>query len=245
MTTRNYSVNETSKLIKRTLTAAFPGVKFSVRLDKYSMGCSIDASWTDGPTDKQVKAILDRFDGQGFDGMTDCSYYCGDRMFKGERVDFHSGYVRGGRKYSRAFMQTVAERVCREIPGVSAPEIHAEYGGFTTGHDLRVPYQFWGHWLQSCDGKEHLTACDLMSSKHILAHDSHEGEYLTRLIDKVMGATSLKPTAEPVELPEYIDVQAEARTGRASFEAKMRKFEGHEVLAVEDAAIISFEGGLQ
>ena len=47
---KTIDVNECSKLIKRTLKAAFPGVKFSVRLDKYSGGHSIDASWTDGPT---------------------------------------------------------------------------------------------------------------------------------------------------------------------------------------------------
>ena len=226
---RDYSVNETSKLIKRTLTTAFPDVKFSVRLDKYSMGCSIDASWTDGPTDAQVKAILDRFDGQGFDGMTDSTYYCGERMFKGERVDFHSGYVRGNRSYSAEFMRTVAARVTKEIPGVESPSIHPQYHGFTTGHDLRVPYQFHSHWLQS-EGRQHLTMCDMLSDRFILAHDSHEGEYLTRLIDKVMAATSLKPNAQPVELPEYIDVEAKASTGRAEFEEPMQKFAGHTVL---------------
>lgn len=228
---RYISVNETSKIIKRTLQAAFPDVKFSVRLDKYSGGSSIDASWTDGPTDKQVKAILDRFDGKGFDGMTDMSYDCGERMYKREKVDFHSGYVRGGRKYSREFTRLVAERVCLKIPNVTAPEIDAQYGHFTTGHDLRVPYQFWEHWLSSCgEGKVHLTAADMLSDKPILCHDSHEGEYLTRLIDKVMSATSLKPKALPVELPEYINVGEDANTGRADFEPPMKKFEGHEVL---------------
>ncbi len=242
---RTFTVNETSKLIKKTLQAAFPETKFSVRLDKYSMGCSIDALWTDGPTDKQVKAILDRFDGQGFDGMTDCSFYCGERMYKGEKVDFHSGYVRGGRSYSREFMAMVATRVTREIPGVEAPAMHEKYCCFTDGHDTRVPYQFWGHWLSSREGREHLTMCDLLSNRHILAHDSHEGEYLTRLIDKVMAATSLKPHAESVELPEYINIEAEASTGRASFETPMPKFEGHEEFESERKAWAEFEGPIQ
>lgn len=235
---RTIDVNETSKIIKRTLNIAFPDVKFSVRLSKYSMGHSIDASWTDGPTGKQVKAILDRFDGQGFDGMTDCSFYCGERMYYGERVDFHSGYVRGARSYSREFMQLIAARVCREIEGVDPPALHEKYTCFATDHDTRVPYQFWDHWLE---GKQHLTMCDLLSSRYILAHDSHEGEYLTRLIDKVMAAVSLKPVACAVELPVYIDIQAKASTGRASFEEPMRKFESHEVLNAESRAIAEFE----
>ena len=244
---RTYDVNETSKLIKKTLQSAFPDVKFSVRLSKYSGGHSRGASWTDGPTDEQVKTILDRFDGQGFDGMTDCSFYCGERTYKGERVDFHSGYVRGERTYSREFMRTIAERVCSEIPGVEAPALHEKWACFATGHDLRVPYQFWQHWLESCSDvrREHLTMCDILGTGFILAHDSHEGEYLTRLIDKVMAATSLKPHAEPVELPEYINIAEPASTGRASFEEPMPKFEGHEEFDKERAAIAEFEGTIQ
>lgn len=237
---RDIDVNETSRIIKRTLTTAFPDVKFSVRLSKYSGGCSIDASWTDGPTDKQVKAIMDRFNGKGFDGMTDCSFYCGERMYYGEKVDFHSGYVRGGRKHSPEFMRLIAARVAKEC-GEPVPEVHP-HGYLLSGHIDRVPFQFWHHWLESCQGKKHLTMCDLLSARPILAHDSHEGEYLSRLVDKVAGAVSLKPVACPVELPQYIDVAEKASTGRASFEAPMRKFEGHEVLDAELRAIAEFDG---
>jgi len=59
-------------MIRGALKAAFPKTVFSVRGKSYSMGHSIDVSWTDGPTGKQVKPILDRFESKGFDGMTDC-----------------------------------------------------------------------------------------------------------------------------------------------------------------------------
>lgn len=205
--TRSYSVNETSKIIKKTLRAAFPDTKFSVRLDKYSGGCSIDASWMDGPTDKQVKSILDRFDGKGFDGMTDCSYYCGERMYKGERVDFHSGYVRGGRSHSAELLRAVAARVAKEC-GVPAPEVN-ESGYLMSDHDTRVPFQWHPHWHEN----KPLTMCDILAGAPILAHDSHEGEYLNRLIDRIAAWVSLKPVALPVELPEYIDVHAEGQHG--------------------------------
>jgi hypothetical protein len=236
---RTVDVKECSTWIKRALREAFPDVKFSVRLSRYSGGHSIDVNWTDGPTDKQIKTILDRFDGEGFDGMTDCSYYCGERMFKGERIDLNSGYVRGGRSCSREFMRTVAARVCSEM-GIEPPALHEKYACFVGGHDTRVPFQFWNHWLHA-DGKEGLTLCDLLSKSPILAHDAHEGEYLTRLIDKVMACVSLKPHARPVELPEYIDIQEKASTGRAEFEQPMPKFAGHEKYEKEALAIAGFE----
>ena len=98
--TKYIDVKESARLMREALKTAFPKTKFSVRLSRYSGGHSIDAFWTDGPTDKQVKPILDRFNGQGFDGMTDCSYSCGKRMFRGESVNFGSGYVFGHRETS-------------------------------------------------------------------------------------------------------------------------------------------------
>lgn len=243
--TRDIDVNETSKIIKRTLKVAFPNVKFSVRLSKYAGGHSIDAHWTDGPTDRQVKAIMDRFNGKGFDGMTDCSFYCGERMYQGERVDFHSGYVNGSRRYSAEFMRLVAARVAKEC-NVPAPEVNAASGYLMGGHNDRVPYQFHDHWIKYREGEpQQLTMCDMLSSRFLLASDSHEGEYLSTLIMRVAGSVSLKPVALAVELPEYIDVQEKASTGRASFEEPMRKFEGHEALESEARAIAEFEGTIQ
>lgn len=50
-----------SSNLKRLLGIKFPGVAFSVRSDAFSMGNSIDVSWTDGPTAKQVEEISDLF----------------------------------------------------------------------------------------------------------------------------------------------------------------------------------------
>jgi hypothetical protein len=61
--------------IRQLLKAAFPGVKFSVTTDKFSMGDSIRIKWTDGPTDEAVSAITDQFSSGHFDGQTDCYEY--------------------------------------------------------------------------------------------------------------------------------------------------------------------------
>lgn len=72
---RSIDLVETAKLVREALKSAFPDVKFSVRTDRYSMGCSINVSWTDGPTEKQVEAITAPFASKGFDGMIDLAYY--------------------------------------------------------------------------------------------------------------------------------------------------------------------------
>lgn len=51
-----------AKDIRKALKEAFPGIKFSVRTRKYSMGQSIDVSWTDGPSGNQVNEITKKFE---------------------------------------------------------------------------------------------------------------------------------------------------------------------------------------
>lgn len=53
--------------IRRELKAAFPGVKFSVRSD-YN---AVDIGWQDGPTSKQVEAVVGKYKAGGFNGMED------------------------------------------------------------------------------------------------------------------------------------------------------------------------------
>lgn len=65
------SAAETAKLVRAALKRSFPGVKFSVRSRTYSMGASIDVSWTDGPTSRLVQSVTDQFSGSRFDGMAD------------------------------------------------------------------------------------------------------------------------------------------------------------------------------
>lgn len=71
---RYIDVAEAAKMLRPILRGCFPGVKFSVRIDRYSMGASIDVAWTDGPTDEDVSNAAYGFNGGRFQGMTDCSY---------------------------------------------------------------------------------------------------------------------------------------------------------------------------
>lgn len=64
-----------AKNIRKELKSAFPGIKFSVVSERYSMGNSININWTDGPSKKAVEAISNKYSAGYFDGMTDCYEY--------------------------------------------------------------------------------------------------------------------------------------------------------------------------
>jgi len=65
---------ETAKVVRNILKEKFPGVKFSVRSETYSMGSNVRVHWTDGPTTKQVDQAVGVLSGSGFDGMIDLKY---------------------------------------------------------------------------------------------------------------------------------------------------------------------------
>jgi hypothetical protein len=53
---------ETAKKIRAGLKEKFPHTKFSVRSKSYSMGSSVDVSWTDFPTPSMVNEYLEQFE---------------------------------------------------------------------------------------------------------------------------------------------------------------------------------------
>ena len=107
--TKYLSVTDTAKLVRSALKAAFPGVKFSVRSDSYSGGASINVTWTDGPTEKAVEAISNRYQGCDFDGMQDLKTYRDGTLIalpggEVEEVRFGANYVMTHRKLSEPYL---------------------------------------------------------------------------------------------------------------------------------------------
>jgi len=107
--------NNASKNAKTELQRTWPGVKFSVRADHNSM----NISWTDGPSTKQVEAVTNKYQDGNFNGMEDIHEY--DNSARGEAVDVVLGrktYVMPSRHYSDALIQKAIDRVmaqyCRE-----------------------------------------------------------------------------------------------------------------------------------
>ncbi|MEC0259354.1 LPD29 domain-containing protein [Paenibacillus lautus] len=92
---------DTAKKIRKILKEQFPGVKFSVRSDTYSMGSSVHVSWTDGPLKTDVEEEICWMQSASFDGMTDMETTVG-YLWEGERIV--------GAKYISTSRQVTAER---------------------------------------------------------------------------------------------------------------------------------------
>jgi hypothetical protein len=104
--------NPATKNIKIELKRAFPDVKFSVRREHYS---AININWENGPTDKEVTAITDKYQEGHFDGMTDCYEYNRDTFnntFGGAQ------YVFENRSFSKEDYTAVIKSICN-IYGVA------------------------------------------------------------------------------------------------------------------------------
>lgn len=60
-----------SKMIKENLKNKFPGVKFSVKSSNFSMGDSVSVSWVNGPTEKEIKDIINIYQYGSFNSYED------------------------------------------------------------------------------------------------------------------------------------------------------------------------------
>jgi len=121
---QNNALVAAAKNMRKELARAFPAVKFRVVTSRYSGGDSIRASWVDGPTSKEVEAIIDRYQGGTFDGMTDCYNY----EHSAWRDAFGDAkYVFAERSYSDAAVAAAIAEVYTQYPGnlrdVTAPTV--------------------------------------------------------------------------------------------------------------------------
>jgi hypothetical protein len=85
---KKLEITEAAKLLRKELREKFPGVKFSVRIDRFSMGESVDVRWLDGPATVLVDAIVDQYSDIDRDPGT------------GEILSGGNRYANTARKYS-------------------------------------------------------------------------------------------------------------------------------------------------
>jgi|SRR5208282_2420182 len=113
-----------AKNVRIELATAFPGVKFSVKTSRFSMGNDLRVSWTDGPNTKQVDAIIDKYSAGSFDGMTDSYTYAHDVWTDafGE-----AKYVFSTRHYSDRVIESVMGRICRHFGGIETMPTLEDY----------------------------------------------------------------------------------------------------------------------
>ncbi len=130
------TVAQTAKLVRAALKREFPGVKFSVRSDRYAGGASIHVGWTDGPQTAAVDEVVQPYAGSSFDSMADMktSNYAwlspdgtaviardGEPVPEGARlVSFMADYVFTEREFSPEYRKEL-ERAVLFLSGAPGP----------------------------------------------------------------------------------------------------------------------------
>jgi hypothetical protein len=143
------STTDVAKRLRAVLKDTFPGIKFSVRCDKYSGGSSIDVSWNDGPAEDEVDKVVCRYEGAGFDGMQDLKYYKDDVTFvlpdgSIEHVDMGVDYIHTHRYLSEQYTAQLALVAAQELR--IAPEDFKLDGWYTgLGYGQRAWRDGSGH----------------------------------------------------------------------------------------------------
>lgn len=124
---RTFTAKETAALVRRALKAAFPAVKFAVRMGRGTASSWLAVSWTDGPTDARVRAAVARFEGRTFNGMTDGYDRNPDDVDAetGERRRYYVDGITTSRTVSPALWAKAAQLVAAYY-GVPAPASEAE-----------------------------------------------------------------------------------------------------------------------
>jgi hypothetical protein len=107
---RYADATEIATWIRADLRKAFPWVKFTVRISRYSMGSSVRIGWTDGPMVDLVDRVVKGYQGISFDGSDDSTHHHGVKSPSGEIV--HAGaYVTTSRRISPAAEARIRRRV--------------------------------------------------------------------------------------------------------------------------------------
>lgn len=179
LTKHTYDLPETAKAAKRVLVTLWPNTAFSVKSERYSMGYSINASWTDGPTQAQVNAVMGVFSTKHFDAMDDLERDLPPGEWNGHLWKFQGGYTDGSRSHSVQFLRACAARFAAET-GLPAPEVtesaygpHIENGPQPCGFSLYIHDRQHPEGLLCRDNADRWTPADLVNQ---IAHCTPAGD---------------------------------------------------------------------
>ncbi|MDY7528385.1 MULTISPECIES: LPD29 domain-containing protein [unclassified Cryobacterium] len=121
--TEYISTKDTAKLVRAALKNAFPGVKFSVRMSTGTAVAWMNVSYSDGPTELEVRAITGHYEGRHFNGMTDGYDDAGTVLVAGDGeemprevryccdgINSHRNYTAAGYRAAQNLISTDSDR---------------------------------------------------------------------------------------------------------------------------------------
>lgn len=124
------SAAEAAKRIRKELHTAFPGVKFSVRSERFSLGSAVSVRYTDGPALTEVEALVATYGGRGYDSGAEVTLYNEGalRLTANGLVVYSTGaFLDVVRNYSEWGLASIAELLRRDASKVDSHEA-ATYG---------------------------------------------------------------------------------------------------------------------
>ena len=139
-----------AKNIRIELKGMFPGVKFSVNSKSYSGGDSIRVNWIDGPSQKEVEAIISKYEYGNFNGMIDLYEYDKDRSFTSKHGS--TKYAFANRDHSDSSVQRALDNLYAkyqanfERDGLAKPTVEDYRMGRLYGFQLSGGFD--GHFIE-------------------------------------------------------------------------------------------------
>ena len=119
-TTTYVSATDTAALIRKALKEEFAGLRFSVRTEKYRGGATVFVAWTDGPQEKAVKAVTERFEGNRPDVTGDFMDPVSHDV-DGEKVHYGARHIWTERSISEATYNAIEPEVLAALE-LDAPD---------------------------------------------------------------------------------------------------------------------------
>lgn len=106
---------DVAKVARKILATTFPGVKFSVTIDRFSGGSSVHIRWTDGPTDRQVNDAIGFLAGvePDYEAGEGQRYKKGHILVNGKPRQSYC-WVSTSRDYSDTFTARIEQRLARK-----------------------------------------------------------------------------------------------------------------------------------
>lgn len=156
------SAAETGKLIRAALKRAFPSVTFAVRTEASRGGGAARVQWTDGPTAKQVHALLAQYEGASFDGMIDLETAVYQTV-DGQRTHYGTSYIFTRRVTTRALVDACLDEACAVYGQEKRPIRDDPYFGAAVQPGPSVDYwdleQIVTRYLADTDATKRCSRC--------------------------------------------------------------------------------------